>query len=321
MNSANFLITNKCNLKCKHCFVDRSKGPKDIPLDIFEKVLGELKRYGVNHVALTGGEPFLHEKFEDILTIIAGEGFTFQIVSNGFLFEDNLHLIKKFKKNLIRMCFSVDGATSETHDFIRGKGSFERVVKAIDLCNQFGIQVTIQFTVNKKNFDEFEKIIFFALEKKVNHLYIHDLLPPLKNSNKILEDLIINSKQRAYLARQVRALQKCTNRRIEGTASLYNASKISLCYPFNFNSVSIDFDGNLIVCCNIHLNIPGLDVQPAHVMSLRTHSLTEGLEVLAEKIKQIQISKIKDVPTGKYNSWSECTYCLYRLGYDIYRKE
>lgn len=320
MNTANFLVTNKCNLRCKHCFIDYSKEPKDIPLDIFKKVLGGLKKYGISHITLTGGEPFLHEKFKDILTAIADEGFTFHVVSNGFLFEENIHLIKKFKKNLTRMCFSVDGATSEIHDIIRGEGSFERVMKSIDLCNQLGIQVTIQFTVNKKNFDEFKKIVSLALEKKVNKLYIHNLIPPLKESNKILEDLILNPEQRNYLVRTVTILRRF-DRRIEGTPSLYNASKINFCYALNFGSISVDFDGNLIICCNIHHHIPGLDVQPAHVISLKTHSLIEGLEILAEKIKQIQISKIKDVPTGKYNSWSECAYCLHKLGYDIYHEK
>lgn len=321
MDAANFLITNKCNLKCKHCFVDRSKEPKDIPLDIFKKVLNELEKYGVNHIALTGGEPFLHEKFEDVLAVIADEGFTFKIVSNGFLFEENIHLIKEFQKNLARMCFSVDGAISKTHDFIRGKGSFKRVMKSINLCNQLGIKVTMQFTVNRKNFDEFEKIVSLALEKKVNNLYIHSLIPPLKGSNKILEDLILNPGQRANLARKIAVLQKYTRGKIGGTASLYKVSRRNLCRALNFNSVSIDINGNLIFCCNIHNNISGLNLQPAYVTSLKTHSLIEGLEILSKKIKQIQVSKLKDMSTGKYNSWSECDYCLHKLGYDIYHKE
>lgn len=320
MNAANFLITNRCDLKCKHCFVDHSKIPKDIPLCTFKKILGELMEQGINHIALTGGEPFLHKSFKSLLAIAADERFTFHLVSNGSLFEKNLAMIQEFKKNLTGICFSVDGATSKVHDSIRGEGSFEKVMKSISLCNQLNIRIMVQFTTNQKNFDNFEKIIALASEKGASNLYIHNLIPPLKKSNKVLEDLILNPEQRDYLARKVTVLQKYTKGKISGTPSLYKVSRKNLCRALNFNSVSIDVDGNLIFCCNIHNSIPGLNLQPAHVISLKTHPLTEGLGMLSKKIKQIQVSKLEDIPKENYNSWSECDYCLHKLGYDIYHK-
>lgn len=321
MHSVIFQVTTKCNLRCKHCFLDHSRAQKEISLDIIEKILDEVKPYKTDHVSLTGGELFLHTKLQDILSIISRKGFVYRMVTNGSLFEENLDLIKRFRENLDRICFSIDGATAETHDFIRGKGSFEKVIRAVDICKNLGIRTIVQFTANQRNLNEMGKIMNMALEKKFDQLFINTLIPQVKGSNKVLESLMLTPKQRVSLAKKVIALQDYTNNKIEGTSLLFTMCRLGCCRALNLGAISIDVDGNLTFCCNINHYIPEQDVQPMTIISLKTHTLAEGLELLAKKISQVQIAKLKDIPTNKYNSWSQCEYCLHALGYDVYHKE
>jgi MoaA/NifB/PqqE/SkfB family radical SAM enzyme len=50
-------LTNRCNLRCLHCFTERHAATGDLPLTILDTVLQEGKGCGIDHLAFTGGEP------------------------------------------------------------------------------------------------------------------------------------------------------------------------------------------------------------------------------------------------------------------------
>jgi len=70
-----YVITQKCTLRCKDCgaFVPYYKAPKSIPT---QTIINDIKRYCaafdvVHHIALQGGEPFLHSELQEICQGIA----------------------------------------------------------------------------------------------------------------------------------------------------------------------------------------------------------------------------------------------------------
>ena len=76
-------LTNRCNLRCGHCYGERHAGTGELPLELLEKVLGEGKECGIDHLSFTGGEPTLHRAFAEIVRRVADAGYTFGFVSNG----------------------------------------------------------------------------------------------------------------------------------------------------------------------------------------------------------------------------------------------
>ena len=80
--SATIEITDACNLKCIHCY-------RSIPeysywnINTFESALASLKSLGTLHLTLTGGEPFLHPNFKDLLQLVNQYGFVLTLQTNA----------------------------------------------------------------------------------------------------------------------------------------------------------------------------------------------------------------------------------------------
>ena len=103
----------------------------------------------MRHVWFTGGEPFLHE---DILTLIdlALERGALGILTNGMLIDDAMAqaLAKRFRTapyNLeIRV--SLDGATRDENDKVRGKGVFDKACEGIRNMAKHGLEPILAVT-------------------------------------------------------------------------------------------------------------------------------------------------------------------------------
>ncbi len=117
-------ITNRCTLRCKHCFVLRQGNPNsplnemDTPTMIEE--LSKLKnQHSINSMLWMGGEPLLRP---DVLL----EG-TRLFSANTITTNGTLDLLDLPKCNYV---VSIDGA-AEVNDSIRGKGSFRRIMNKL----------------------------------------------------------------------------------------------------------------------------------------------------------------------------------------------
>ncbi len=146
-------ITNKCTLRCKHCFVYRDGNPNS-PRDemdaakMIEK-LSELKRrHGIRFMLWMGGEPLLRP---DVLR----EG-TKLFEKNTVTTNGTLDLIEL--PNCIYVV-SVDGPP-DLNDSIRGKGCFEKVMDTLaHVPAQFGPTVMCQCVATKLNEDRLEELL------------------------------------------------------------------------------------------------------------------------------------------------------------------
>lgn len=120
------MLTNRCNLSCKHCCATQVMSKKDISFDILGKVI-ELNPL---QIALSGGEPLLHNQIEDILKFIRKQ-YTGQIEldTNGTLVNKYLDSIIKY---VDKVSISIDGINDEGTARYRSGGIFQRVLDAVD---------------------------------------------------------------------------------------------------------------------------------------------------------------------------------------------
>lgn len=162
-------LTQACNLRCKHCYFSSGTQLQDeLPDSEFVNLIREAGKIGIKCVNMSGGEPFLRKR---LLFEIIREA-TFQgiervsVNTNGTLLtEEDASLLKKYN---VTVAVSLDGATAETHDYIRGKGVFDKAVKAIKLLQQAGVDTMITMTFMKANIKETEKIVQLAKELGVS---------------------------------------------------------------------------------------------------------------------------------------------------------
>jgi radical SAM protein with 4Fe4S-binding SPASM domain len=149
-------VTNDCNLRCTHCYVSSGDyvPPKEMGTDEILGLVDQARDLGVTRFLVTGGEPFMVRDIYDIIRHITAES-DLVVLTNGLYFTERA--IARLKQNLGRGRFSLqislDGPTAELHDAVRGKGTFDKTVKALTRIVDHGFEVAVSTAVSAHTVD------------------------------------------------------------------------------------------------------------------------------------------------------------------------
>ena len=156
-----FQITDRCNLRCRHCYIGDSLH-QDLPLEKTIKVLKEFEEIQGLRLLLSGGEPLLHPRFWEINEVLRDHAFRSVLLSNGTL------ITKKIAKRLRvhEVQISLDGM-KEGHESIRGEGTFEKTLHAIDHLQEADIRVSIATMIHRKNLNQFDSLASLIQSKNI----------------------------------------------------------------------------------------------------------------------------------------------------------
>jgi len=164
-------ITNKCNLHCLHCYQENHSADDLLGLEEWLHILnefGELCRKLWQKPALTicGGEPLMCSFLKPLILEIRKKwpDARVTVLSNGTMVVKERGL-DFFKKNDVKFQISLDGATADTNDFIRGRGSFDAACSGVESLRKECIDVFIQTTLSRRTHSQIEEL--FCLAKKL----------------------------------------------------------------------------------------------------------------------------------------------------------
>ncbi|MBQ8847566.1 MAG: radical SAM protein [Candidatus Gastranaerophilales bacterium] len=155
------LCTKTCNLKCKHCYIERNpyKNEEDfINLDKIKQALMHVKGKKLNSIYLTGGEPLMHPDFNQILRMCLKISNT-TVMSNGVMINDKkARFLRKIDdesqfETIYRI--SLDSTNEIENDNLRGRGSFRKALCAIMSLIKYDFNPIIS-VVNYKNLSKEE---------------------------------------------------------------------------------------------------------------------------------------------------------------------
>jgi|GEM_PF-4348782 len=163
-------LTERCNLECDYCFYSasyrdsRALHVEDPPHHSVSLLFEELRRMNPKaRVYLTGGEPFMHRDIFDFLALIKSNSLYAGVVTNGTLLNrKKVEHLGKIGVDEVRI--SLDGVHEKTHNATR-PGTFRKVMKAIDLLEDFSIRVVISMTVTTQNEHEIQELSDFAANR------------------------------------------------------------------------------------------------------------------------------------------------------------
>src|SRR3990167_9451132 len=143
-------VTNKCNLRCKHCLpMSGPVRPDELTTEEAMAALDTFRDAGASKVFFTGGEPFSRKDFPVLLDRTVALGMRASVITNAtFLRSTTLELVKRLQ---VHLGVSLDGADEATNDAIRGQGSFKQAIKALKQCRDSGISTTLYVTVTAVN--------------------------------------------------------------------------------------------------------------------------------------------------------------------------
>jgi radical SAM protein with 4Fe4S-binding SPASM domain len=168
-----------CNLRCRHCYLgDTELIDEPLAKEEWKSVINQLYEMGVPKIAFLGGEPLLSPMFFELAEYAFRLGFKLYTTTNGTL------VTPVIAKRLAQVGFneidvSLDGATPETHEFLRGEGTFEKTVQGIQHLVTAGLKVKSATVVSKKNMNEILSLNLMELGRKLglHHMYLNPLLP------------------------------------------------------------------------------------------------------------------------------------------------
>ncbi len=183
-------VTKACNLRCIHCYAkaDNSPAPNELTTQEAFKLLEDLSQFGCPVILFSGGEPLIRFDILDLIKKAVELKLRVVISTNGMLIDEGL--AKELKKlGVSYVGISLDG-WREVHDKFRGvKGSFEKVISAIEACKRQNLKVGIRFTMSKLNAKEIPKIFNLVEELKIPRICFYHLVYSGRGSNLIEQDL------------------------------------------------------------------------------------------------------------------------------------
>jgi len=131
-------LTNRCNLRCRHCFqwgdagtfktASRAFQRDELDVRIVEKVLAET-RASKSELYLWGGETFVYSRFDRLIELLTEDPRWTVVCTNGTLIERWRERLAPISENLV-LLVSVDGFP-EANDKLRGKGVSTKLMKGL----------------------------------------------------------------------------------------------------------------------------------------------------------------------------------------------
>lgn len=181
-NHAQIEITGCCNMHCKHCRADNEKNIF-MPLDKINKIFdfASMHKSQNFNLTLSGGEPFLHPQFVEILKMAVKRGYKEIVVTtNGSLITDELmQSIDEFSQGTITIQVSLDSIYSHEHDEFRGyEGAYNKAIEGLDIIKKYkNVHSSIRMTVKKETYEQMEDMVKIAIDKGCIRIGIGNIIP------------------------------------------------------------------------------------------------------------------------------------------------
>ncbi|MDD5347321.1 MAG: radical SAM protein [Candidatus Omnitrophica bacterium] len=178
-------VTERCNLRCLHCYMDEELIRQELDLEALRGILSQyfalVRRWKLprerNRISFTGGEPFVRTEIFDILEeCFKNRGLSrYGVLTNGqFATDEHVQRLRSLGVDYAQV--SIEGL-EKTNDAIRGAGTFKKACAAARAYAAAGIETSISMTVTKKNVKDVAALIALARHLRAGGAGIRRLVP------------------------------------------------------------------------------------------------------------------------------------------------
>ncbi len=167
--------TMRCNLRCKGCYASEYEQSEDLPFEVIDRVLTECKELGSYFNVMSGGEVFIRD---DIFDIWEKHGdMYFHPYTNGTLIDEKIADRIEKLGNVIPL-ISLEGFEEET-DARRGRGTYAKVMRAMDLLLERHVIFGASLTETRQNIERIASFDFvdWLIEKGVRVIWYFQYIP------------------------------------------------------------------------------------------------------------------------------------------------
>jgi MoaA/NifB/PqqE/SkfB family radical SAM enzyme len=168
-----FHILTSCNLSCRHCYINQKEhGKETLKIDTINAWLDMFREKSSEvNVIFLGGEPTLHPDLAKAVKKACELNYkSITIDTNGYLHHDILSKVTPEEVDF--MSFSLDGATEDVNDSLRGEGCYKKCIEGIKKSVEMGFNTSLIYTVSESNFHELTDMPELVNSLGIKHFFI-----------------------------------------------------------------------------------------------------------------------------------------------------
>jgi [mycofactocin precursor peptide]-tyrosine decarboxylase / 3-amino-5-[(4-hydroxyphenyl)methyl]-4,4-dimethylpyrrolidin-2-one synthase len=198
-------LTYACNLACVHCLSSSGRrDPRELTTAECLAFVDELERMQVFYVNVGGGEPTIRADFWDILSYATEHHVGVKFSTNGTRITA-ASAARLAREGYVDVQVSLDGATPEVNDVVRGAGSYEAAIRAMTLLAEAGVRnFKLSVVVTRANAEQLDRFRYladrFGAQLRLTRLrpsgrgadVWHDLHPTPAQQRRVYEWLVAN---------------------------------------------------------------------------------------------------------------------------------
>jgi [mycofactocin precursor peptide]-tyrosine decarboxylase / 3-amino-5-[(4-hydroxyphenyl)methyl]-4,4-dimethylpyrrolidin-2-one synthase len=155
-------MTYACNLRCVHCLSSSGKrAPGELTTEEAKRLLDDWARMQVFYINVGGGEPMTRRDFFDLMEYSIDHGIGVKFSTNGTLI-DAAAADWIASTDYLDVQISLDGATPEVNDAIRGAGAYGRAQHAMQLLSERGVRFKINTVLTRRSFVQLDALYGMA---------------------------------------------------------------------------------------------------------------------------------------------------------------
>ncbi len=226
-------LTNKCNLRCKHCYGGFGfNNDKSLDIEQLKHVIHDASESGAYQLDLTGGEPMLYPHINELLEFAYKEGMLVRIFTNlTLLTEKNLNMLIKY--GVKEIVTSLDSCYANAHDIFRGQnGCFDKTINAIKILKKKNMPVSVNTMIGNHNKDDIDTLVMFISELNV----------------KSVLDVIVPEGRGTELNENIKDSAKIIKRIYDNYYKIIDKNAISVHCGIGNRFIYIKSDGNIYIC-------------------------------------------------------------------------
>jgi mycofactocin radical SAM maturase len=150
-------LTYACNLACVHCLSSSGRrDPHELSTAECKAVIDELQRMQVFYVNIGGGEPTVRRDFWELVDYATAHDVGVKFSTNGSRITPEI-AARLAASDYVDVQISIDGASAEVNDAVRGPGSFATAIRAMDRLAEAGFRgFKVSVVVTRQNVSQLD---------------------------------------------------------------------------------------------------------------------------------------------------------------------
>ncbi|MBQ2661446.1 MAG: radical SAM protein [Clostridia bacterium] len=239
-------LTSSCNLKCTGCWAAEYGHKLNLEYEVLDDIIRQGTSLGTYMYIFSGGEPLLRK--DDIIRLCAAHpDCEFLAFTNGTLidekFADDMLQVKNFVPAI-----SIEGFEEAT-DYRRGKGTYQKIIKAMQILKEKKLPFGASCCYTSKNVDSLssEEYMDFLIEAGAKFAWFFHYMPV---GNEAVPELLPTPEQREIMYNRIRSYRN--TKPIFTIDFQHDAEFVGGCIAGGRSYLHINANGDIEPCAFIH---------------------------------------------------------------------